>query len=76
MGDLVDINEWVEKKVNVLAQKFRGCRDTTRGKELECVLKEWGHKMAKYKTHYARQERERTQRAQEREQNEKTLSED
>jgi hypothetical protein len=58
MGDLIDINEWVETKVNKLAQRFRCCIDNKRGKELECVLKEWGHKMATYKTHYARTQRE------------------
>ena len=67
MGDLIDINEWVEKKVNDLAQRFRRCRDTAHGKKLECVLKEWGSKMAKYKTHYLRTQREQ-------EKNGKTLS--
>jgi hypothetical protein len=70
MGDVVDINEWIEAKVNKLAQRYGGCRGTNLGKELECVLKEWGNKRAKYKTHYLR-----TQRAQEKEKDgkEKTL---
>lgn len=58
MGDLIDLNEWVEGKVNVLTQRFRCCIDNKRSKELEGVLKEWGHKMAKYQTHYARTQRE------------------
>jgi hypothetical protein len=71
MGDLVDINEWVEKRVNKLAQKFRCCKDKTRSRELECVLKEWGHKRARYKTHYLRTQRER-----ERERDENSRTED
>ena len=61
MGTLIDLNEWIEAKVNTLAQRYRVCREKAGGKELECTLKEWGHKMAKYKTHYARVERQQGQ---------------
>ena len=57
MGDLINLNEWIEAKVNTLAQRYRICREKAGGKELECELKEWGHKMAKYKTHFMRTER-------------------
>jgi hypothetical protein len=64
MGDVIDIHDWVEQKVNVLAQRFRSCKDTAHGKQLERVLKGWGFKMAKYKIHYLRTERARIQREQ------------
>jgi len=57
MGDLIDINEWIEQRVNSLAQAFRSCCDTQHSKKLESVLKEWGHKMARYKMHYVRNRR-------------------
>ena len=33
MEDVVDINDWVEQKVNVLVQRFRCCRDTAPGQK-------------------------------------------
>lgn len=58
MGDVIDIHDWVEQRVNTLAQRFRVCRNTVDGKKLECVLKEWGFRMARFKIHYLRTQRE------------------
>jgi hypothetical protein len=63
MGDLINLNEWVEARVNKLAQRYRRGKETSDCKKLECELKEWGHKMAKYKTHFMRIEREQKEQA-------------
>jgi hypothetical protein len=57
MGEVININEWVEAKVNELAQIYRVGKNTKDCKKLECELKNWGIKLARYNTHFMRSEK-------------------
>ena len=49
MGDVIHIEEWLERKVNSRAQKFRKCMGTCVEKEMGDELRVLGHRLAAYK---------------------------
>jgi hypothetical protein len=49
MGDVIHIEEWLERKVNSRAQKFRKCVGTCVEKEMGDELRVLGHRLAAYK---------------------------
>jgi hypothetical protein len=49
MGDVIHIEEWIERKVNESAQKYRKCVGTCVEKELEEELRALGLRLASYK---------------------------
>ena len=49
MGDVIHIEEWIERKVNESAQKYRKCKGTCEERESEGELRALGQRLASYK---------------------------
>jgi hypothetical protein len=58
MGDIINIEDYYERKVNELAQRYRACAGTCCEKDLEAELKTLGARLARYKTFSMRRERD------------------
>lgn len=58
MGDLISIEQYYERRVNVLSQRYLKCRGTCFEKVLEDELREEGKRLANYQIFSARRQRD------------------
>lgn len=49
MGDVIHIEEWFERRVNVYAQRYRQCMKTCVEPEMKEELRSMGERLANYK---------------------------